>query len=78
MTEAKNIGLRVQLAMLREQHNTLAGVEDMCTGTAAKLKRYAPLLRRIAKWKAGLRIECTALHDRIVTRSPENTAKGKA
>lgn len=54
MSDASRIGKQVQIAVKRAEHNALAGVEDMCTGTAAKLKRYAPLLRRVAKWKAAL------------------------
>ena len=49
------IAEQVKLAMLRNRHNTLADIEEFCTGTAAKLKRYAPLLRRVAAWKAAIR-----------------------
>jgi penicillin V acylase-like amidase (Ntn superfamily) len=72
MSEATRIGLEVQLAILREQHNTLASVEEMCSGTVVKVKRYAPLLRRVSKWKAGLRTEMWALERRIETNSPDS------
>lgn len=51
----EHAGIQARLAVLRARHNAFADVETLCTGTAAKLKRYAPLLREIAKAKADLR-----------------------
>ena len=45
----------VRAALLRVRHNELATVEMFCTGTAAKLERYAPLLAFLAKRKLALR-----------------------
>lgn len=59
--DAVLIARRVQASVLQTEHNTLADVEDMCTGTVAKLERYAPILRLIAKRKAVLRAQINAL-----------------
>ena len=56
MTADDEIANKVRVAMMRMRHNTLADIEEFCTGSAAKCKTYAPLLRHIAKWKAAIRI----------------------
>ena len=59
--DAPRLAKEVRLAIMREHHNALASVEMFCTGTAAKLKRYAPLLRHVASVKANIRAEMDAI-----------------
>lgn len=61
MNDDENIAVKVKLAMLRNRHNTLADIEKFCTGTAKKLKQYAPLLRHIADWKGAIQINMKRL-----------------
>lgn len=49
------------MALMRARHNALAEVETFCTGTVAKLERYAPLLAHVAKRKAKIRQEMSRL-----------------
>ena len=58
--DAELVVLKVRMALRRERHNALADVESFCTGTVKKLKRYAPLLRHLARVKASIRIEMDA------------------
>ena len=55
------IARKVKLAMMTMRHNTLAEIEDFCTGTKYKLVKYAPLLAHLAKWKAAIRVSMKRL-----------------
>lgn len=59
--DVDSIAKELRLAVRRERHNALAEVETFCTGTASKLKRYAPLLRHIAMVKENIRVEMRAI-----------------
>lgn len=59
--DADLLSKQLRLTVRRSRHNALAEVEEFCTGTESKLKRYAPLLRHIASVKASIRIEMEAI-----------------
>lgn len=61
---ATRLGMEMIVGALRERHNALADVENFCTGSAVKLKRYAPLLRHVAKMKADIRKELNEVEAR--------------
>ena len=59
--DADLIAKNVRLAVRRARHNALADVEEFCTGTVARVKKYAPLLQHIAVLKDALRQEMKAI-----------------